>query len=101
MPYTVHQGSSTHLLSLQEMVRVQRNEAAGCHWGQTPIYNAAQCASRAHPFVLPAYRSNAHWQALLDTSNTFGQPPEGYYFAGKAYPLQGRALALLIAAEKR
>ena len=27
MPYTVHQGSSTHLLSLQEMVRVQRNEA--------------------------------------------------------------------------
>ena len=52
-------------------------------------------------FVLPAYRSNAHWQALLDTSNTFGQPPEGFYFAGKAYPLQGRALALLIAAEKR
>lgn len=27
MPYAVHQGSSTHLLSLQEMVRVQRNEA--------------------------------------------------------------------------
>ncbi len=51
-------------------------------------------------FVLPAYRSNARWQALLDTSNTFGQPPEGYYFAGKAYPLQGRALALLIATER-
>ena len=27
MPYAVHQGSSTHLLSLQEMIRVQRNEA--------------------------------------------------------------------------
>src|SRR5918999_6085459 len=53
MPYTVHQGSSTHLLSLQEMVRVQRNEAAGCHWGRTPIYNAAQRASRAHPLCAP------------------------------------------------
>ena len=51
-------------------------------------------------FVLPAYRPNARWQALLDTSNTFGRPPEGFYFAGKAYPLQDRALALLIATER-
>jgi len=27
MPYDVHQGTTTHLLSLQEMIRVQRNDA--------------------------------------------------------------------------
>jgi glycogen operon protein len=46
-------------------------------------------------FVLPGYRANAHWHALMDTSNVFGQPPEGAYLAGTTYPLQGRSLALL------
>jgi hypothetical protein len=42
MPYTVHQGSSTHLLSLQEMVRVQRNEA---------VHPAAASVSRDKVFL--------------------------------------------------
>jgi len=34
IPYSVHQGASTHLLSLFEMIRVQRNDAVHPHIGQ-------------------------------------------------------------------
>ncbi len=42
MPYAVHQGASTHLLSVQEMIRVQRNDA---------VHPAAATVSRDKVFL--------------------------------------------------
>lgn len=49
------------------------------------------------PFVLPAAQAKGgHWRVLIDTFHDVGHEPAEPFFPGKEYPLQGRALALLI-----
>ncbi len=47
-------------------------------------------------FTLPAPGGEVKWLALLDTSREDGQPAHGALAPGEAYPLEARALALLV-----
>ena len=48
----------------------------------------------AIPFKLPA-EPRRRWTALMDTAASDGAPSQEFFESGAAYPLQGRALALL------
>ena len=50
----------------------------------------------AIPFSLPAYGRQDSWICLLDTAFERGLGSDGRHAAGKAYPLQGRTLVLLL-----
>ncbi|WP_337996091.1 glycogen debranching protein GlgX [Oleispirillum naphthae] len=53
------------------------------------------------PFRLPGTELGRSWRALIDTSNArpFAKNARPLFRAGEVYPLQGRALAILIHAE--
>ena len=57
--------------------------------------------SNAHheeiPFLLPEFHAGGAWQVVLDTANEAHPFEQKRYDAGAQYPLQGRAMALLIA----
>ena len=48
------------------------------------------------PFTLPAPGGEARWHALLDTAREDGLPAHAVLKPGDAYPLEARALALLM-----
>jgi glycogen operon protein len=45
------------------------------------------------PFILPG-APEVRWTSLVDTSAPEGNPPQEFFPAGAAYPLQGRSVAL-------
>ena len=52
-------------------------------------------------FVLPGYRPDSRWEALLDTGCPVGKGIAANYPSGATYPLKGRSLVLFILIEER
>jgi isoamylase len=51
------------------------------------------------PFLLPQFTPGTHWQVLVDTASPGAQRASARYEKGARYPLEGRALVLLIEAQ--
>jgi isoamylase len=53
------------------------------------------------PFLLPQFTPGTHWQVLVDTANPEAEREPARYPQGARYPLEGRALVLLLEAGDR